>query len=168
MGLLKDFYELSESYQTVMDMLYEEDMDPQTVKDTLEGISGESEAKAESLAKIIRMLQAQAELSKAEAQRLSDRAQSFSNRADFMKSVLFENMKAMNIRKFKTPLFTISIVKNGGKEPLVITGSIEDIPGKYLIPQQPKIDNDAIRDLLKEKEVDWAHLEPRGEHIGIR
>lgn len=168
MGLLKDFYELSESYQTVMDMLYEEDMDPQTVKDTLEGISGESEAKAESLAKIIRMLQAQAELSKAEAQRLSDRAQSFSNRADFMKSVLFENMKAMNIRKFKTPLFTISIVKNGGKEPLVITGSIEDIPGKYLIPQEPKLNNDAIRELLKKKAVDWAHLEPRGEHLGIR
>ena len=168
MGLLKDFYELGESYQAVMDMLYEEDMDPKTVKDTLEGIAGEAAAKAENLAKIIRMLQAQAELSKKEAQRLSDRAQSFSNRVEFMKSVLFENMKAMNIRKFKTPLFTISIVKNGGKEPLVITGTIEDIPGKYLIPQQPKIDNDAIRALLKEKEVDWAHLEPRGEHIGIR
>lgn len=168
MGLLKDFYELGENYQAVMDMLYEEDMDPQTVKDTLEGIAGEAAAKAENLAKIIRMLQAQAELSKTEAQRLSDRAQSFSNRAEFMKNVLFENMKAMNIRKFKTPLFTISIVKNGGKEPLVITGTIEDIPGKYLIPQQPKIDNDAIRDLLKEKEVDWAHLEPRGEHLGIR
>lgn len=78
------------------------------------------------------------------------------------------NMQAIGKEKFKTSLFSFSIQKNGGKEPLVIDGSIEDIPGKFLVPQPPVVNNDAVRALLVEKQVDWAHLEPRGVHLGIR
>lgn len=168
MGILREMYELSEDYRQVLELMEEDDWDEQTARDTLEAVFGEIEYKAESMAKIIRMFNASAETAKAEADRLSARAKSFNNKADFIKSVLFENMKAINKTKIKTPLFTISIAKNGGKEPLKITGSLDDIPGKYLIPQPPVPNNDAIRALLTEKEVEWAHLEPRGEHLGIR
>ena len=45
---------------------------------------------------------------------------------------------------------------------------LEDIPGRFLIPQPPVPNNEAIRKLLDEKQVDWAHLEPRGESLRIR
>ena len=51
---------------------------------------------------------------------------------------------------------------------MVIDGAIDDIPGRFLIPQPPKVNGDAVRALLSERQVDWAHLEPRGEHLGIR
>ena len=35
----------------------------------------------------------------------------------------------------------------------------------YLVPQPPVPNNEAIRKLLDEKQVDWAHLEPRGESL---
>lgn len=168
MGILKEMYELTEDYLQVLEMVDDDDWDEQTVKDTLEGVFGEIEFKAESIAKIIKMQQAQADIARAEADRLIARAKSFSKKADFFKAVLFENLKALNVKKVKTPLFTISIAKNGGLDPLVITGNIEDIPGKYLIPQPPVPDKDAIRKLLADKEVEWARLEPRGEHLGIR
>lgn len=168
MGIISELYELTNDYDEVYNLALDEDWDPQVAQDTLEGIFGEIEDKAENCAKIIKMLQAKADAANAEADRLYGRAKALSSRIDFFKSGLFENMKAVNVRKIKTSLFTISIAKNGGKEPLVITGSLDEIPGKYLIPQDPKPNNDAIRTLLAEKEVDWAHLEPRGEHLGIR
>lgn len=168
MGIISELYELSNDYLQVLDMMDDDTWDEQTVRDTLEAVEGEFDYKADSMAKIIKSLQANAEMVKAEIERLSARAKSFENKAEFFKGVLFQNMKATGKQKIKTAMFTISIAKNGGKEPLKITGDISDIPMKYLIPQDPKLDTDAIRALLKEKPVDWAHLEPRGEHLGIR
>lgn len=169
MGIINELYELSEDYLQVLEMMDDDTWDEQTVLDTLEGVEGEFEYKAESMAKIIRSFRAKAEAAKAEAERILARAKSFERSEGFFKDALFQNMKAVNKQKIKTALFTISIAKNGGKAPLVITGTLDDIPGKYLIPQDPKPNNDAIRAMLEEKGVcDWAHLEPRGEHLGIQ
>lgn len=168
MGIISELYELSNDYLAVLDMMDDDKWDNQTVLDTLEGIDGEFDYKAESMAKIIKSFQSQADAVRSEIERLTARKKSFENKAEFFKDVLFQNMQVIGKKKIKTALFTISIAKNGGKEPLKITGNIEDIPGKYLIPQDPIPNTDAIRALLAEKEVDWAHLEPRGEHLGIR
>lgn len=168
MGIISELYELSNDYLAVLDMMDDDKWDDQTVLDTLEGIDGEFDYKAESMAKIIKSFQSQANAVKSEIERLTARKKSFENKAEFFEDALFQNMQVIGKKKIKTALFTISIAKNGGKEPLKITGNIEDIPGKYLIPQDPIPNTDAIRALLAEKEVDWAHLEPRGEHLGIR
>ncbi len=175
MGIINELYELSEDYLQVLDMMDDDTWDEQTVLDTLEGVEGEFEYKVESIIKIVKTLLVSADVDLAAAKRveeeknrLASRAESKKKKAEFFKDVIYQNMKAVNKKKVKTDLFTVFIAANGGKEPLVVTGSFEDIPGKYLIPQDPKLDNDAIRALLKEKTVDWAHLEPRGEHLGIR
>lgn len=168
MGIINDLYELSNDYLKVLDMMDDENQEEQVILDTLEAIEGEFDYKAESMAKIIKQFKAEAEAVKAEIDRLAARKKSFENKAEFFKSVLFQNMKSTGKQKIKTPLFTISVAKNGGKAPLKITGSIEDIPEKYLIPQDPVPDTEAIRALLEKEEVEWAHIEPRGEHLGIR
>lgn len=161
-------YELTEQYQILADMMYDPEVDEQTVRDTMDAVFGEIEDKADGYAKIIFGMQSDVDVLRAEELRLQVRRRSLECRQKWLKENLMANMRAIGKEKFKTALFSFSIQKNGGKEPLVIDGNIEDIPGKFLIPQPPVVDNDAIRTLLTEKQVDWAHLEPRGEHLGIR
>lgn len=161
-------YELSEQYEEVLNMLYDEDVDEQTVFDTLEGIEGEIEDKADNYAKMIKSLLASASVLKAEEERLHARRQSSENYAQRLKDTLQANLEFIGKTKFKTDLFSFSVATNGGKQPLVITENMDEIPGKFLIPQPPVPNKDAIRELLETKEVEWAHLQPRGRSLRIR
>jgi hypothetical protein len=71
-------------------------------------------------------------------------------------------MRATGKTKFKTDLFSFNIQKNPAR--LVITG---EVPEKFLIPQDPKVDNKAIKELLKQQELPFAHLE-QSESLRIR
>lgn len=161
-------YELTEQYEEVINLLYDGETDEQTILDTLESIEGEIEDKADNYARIIKNLSAEAEMVKAEADRLNRRRKSLEDRADWLKKTLKANMEFIGKTKFKTALFSFSISKNGGKQPMTITENFGEIPNKFLIQQDPLVDKEAVRELLKDKEVEWAHLEPYGTHINIR
>lgn len=161
-------YELTEQYKDLQDMAYDPDVDERTLRDTMEAVWGEIEEKADGYAKIILGMKSDIEALKEEEDRLSARRKRLEDRSKWLKENLMANMQEIGKTKFKTALFSFSIQKNGGKEPLVIDGNIDDIPGKFLVPQPPVVNGDAIRELLAEKQVDWAHLEPRGVHLGIR
>ena len=161
-------YELAEQWDDVYNMLEDGETDEQVIFDTLERIEGEIEDKADNYAKMIRNLQASVDVLKAEEERLYQRRKSTENHIQRLKDNLQANLEFIGKTKFKTDLFSFSVAKNGGKQPLSITDNLDEIPGKYLIPQPPKVNNDAVRELLKEKTVDWAHLEPYGRHLNIR
>lgn len=161
-------YELTEQYEALQEMMYDPDIDEQTILDTMEGLWGEIEEKADNYAKIITGMKKDIETLKEEETRLLSRRKRLEERSKWLKDNLEANMRQIGKVKFKTALFSFNIQKNGGLEPLVIDGTIDDIPGRYLIPQPPVPDNEAIRALLAEKQVEWAHLEPRGESLRIR
>lgn len=161
-------YDLTEEYAALQDMLYDPEVDEQTIQDTMEAVWGEIEDKADGYAKIIMDMKADAETLKEEENRLAARRRHLETRLQYLKNTLEANMRAVGKTKFKTALFSFNIQKNGGLQPLIIDGLIDDIPGKFLIPQPPVPNNDAIRKLLTEKQVDWAHLDPRGESLRIR
>ena len=164
----RPLYELAESYQALMDMVYDQEEDEQTVRDTMEGLWGEIEDKADGYAKILMGMKADIEALREEGLRLNARRKALETRSQWLKDNLEANMRAIGKTKFKTALFSFNIQKNGGLQPLVIDGLIDDIPGRFLIQQAPIPNNEAIRKLLEEKQVDWAHLEPRGESLRIR
>lgn len=161
-------YELTEQYAVLLDMLYDGEEDEQTIRDTMESVDGEIEDKADNYARIIFGMKADIEALKIEEERLYTRRKTLETRQKWLKENLEANMRFIGKTKFKTALFSFNIQKNGGLEPLVIDGAIEDIPGRFLIPQPPVPNNESIRRLLAEKQVDWAHLEPRGESLRIR
>lgn len=165
---MSTLYELSEQYADLQEMLYDTDMEEQVILDTLEAIDGEFEDKADNYAKLIKSMIADAELIKNEEQRLRARRASLENRVAKLKEVLQYNMEYIGKEKFKTALFSFSIAQNGGKLPLIISENLGDIPNKYLIPQPAVPDTNAIRELLEEKEVEWAHLGERGRSLRIR
>ncbi|MCI8659704.1 MAG: hypothetical protein HFG54_05600, partial [Lachnospiraceae bacterium] len=57
----RSLYELTESYQILMDMVYDPEVDEQTVQDTMEGLWGEIEDKADGYAKILTGMKADME-----------------------------------------------------------------------------------------------------------
>ena len=165
---MSSLYELTEQYSAVQDMLYDGETDIQVIFDTLESIEGEIEDKADNYAKLIKSLKADADAIGAEKERLAQRQAALENRVKRLKEHLQENLQFIGKTKFKTALFSFSIQSNGGFQPMEITDNIDEIPGKYLIPQPPVPNKNAIRELLKDKEVEWAHFEPRGKHLEIR
>lgn len=165
---MSGLHELTEQYQILQELAYDPEVDEQVLKDTMEGIWGEIEEKADGYAKIILGMKSDIEELRKEEERLAARRKHLESRSKYLKDSLEFNMREIGKTKFKTALFSFNIQKNGGLQPLVIDGLIEDIPGRFLIPQDPVPNNEAIRKLLAEKQVDWAHLEPRGESLRIR
>lgn len=82
--------------------------------DTLEGLEGEFEDKADNYAKIIRMLKGNAEIIQGEEARLYARRKTMENRIQRMKEMLQASMEFIGKTKFKTALFSFSVAKNGG------------------------------------------------------
>lgn len=165
---MSKLYEIAEQYKALEAMLYDEEVDEQLIWDTLEGIDMEFEEKADNYAKLIKNLAIEAEFLKKEEERLYCRRKARENRAAWLKSKLEENMRFIGKTKFKTPLFSFNIQKNGGKQPLEITENLADIPMKFLIQQNPVPDKEAIRAYLADHVVDWAELKPYGESLRIR
>ncbi len=160
---MSNLYQLTSDYNSVLNMLYDEEVDEEMILDTLEGIEGEIEDKADGYAKIIKELLGDAEKIKSEKQRLEARQKSFENRAKLLKNNLQEVMTKIGKTKFKTELFSFNIQKNGGKQALTIDGEVPDTYKKLVD------DLDKIRQALENGEnLPFAHLEPRGESLRIR
>lgn len=162
---MSNLYQLTSNYEIVLNMLYDEEADEQMVLDTLEGIEGEIEDKADNYAKIIKELKAKQNAREKEAKRLTESAKVFENRVNTLKQNLFNSMKTTGKTKFATDLFSFNIVKNGGKQALTIDGEVPEEYTKTIIEN----DTDKIRQALDEgKELPFAHLEPRGESLRIK
>lgn len=162
---MSNLYELTSNYETVLNMLYDEEIDEQMILDTLESIEGEIEEKADGYAKIIKELESKQKARKEEAKRLTDSAKVFENRVKALKNNLFNAMKETGKTKFATDLFSFNIAKNGGKQALTIDGDVPEEYTKTIIEN----DTDKIRQALEEgKELPFARLEPRGESLRIK
>ena len=162
---MSTLYQLADAYQELLSMALDPDVDPEALADTMEGLEGEIEAKADGYAKVMRELRAVADARKAEAKRLTDGAKSIEANIDRMKSTLESAMRLTGKTKFKTSFFNFCIQKN---PPALKIDRPEDIPAEYLIPQEPKVDSAAIKKELKEGVVfEWCHLE-QSEGLRIR
>lgn len=158
-------YQLTNNYEAVLNMLYDEEVDEQMILNTLEAIDGEIEDKADNYAKIIKELEAKLNARKEEAKRLTESVKVFENRVKVLKSNLFNSMKKTGKTQFTTDLFSFNISKNGGKQTLTIDG---EVPEEY-IKTITENDTDKIRQVLEKGEkLTFAHLEPRGESLKIK
>lgn len=159
-------YELTGQFKGLLEMIEQGDVSPEALKDTLEGLDGEIEVKADGYAKVIKELDGQALIIKAEIDRLSSRKSSFESHIRALKESLQASMESTGKTKFKTNLFSFGIQKNPSR---LIIDNQNEIPEKYLIPQEPRIDNASIRTYLSDTGVvpTYAHLE-QSESLRIR
>lgn len=168
---MANIYELTNDWQTVYQMIDDEEVPEDVLIDTLESIEGEIEYKADGYAMVIKNIQSDIDGLDNEIKRLQQRKTTMENSIECMKNNLYSTMKTIGRPKFKTKLFSFNIQKNGGKRGITLTKDISEIPIKYRVKQPDKINNDAIRDMFKEQGVercDFAVLEPQSESLRIR
>ena len=157
-------YELTEEYRQLLDMMEDDSVDPEVLRDTLEGVDGELEIKAENCAKVMTELGGKIDLIDREMERLKQKKDVLNNNIKWIKQQIEKSMIDTGKRKFKTDLFSFGIQKN---PPAVVIDQEDQIPEEYWIAQEPKLDRTAIKQWLKENEADWAHL-TQTESLRIR
>ena len=162
---MSTLYDLTNEFKELLFLAETEDLDEQTLADTLESLGYELEDKADGYAKVIRELEGQALILKSEIDRLNNRKKTIESNIKQMKKSLQDAMKSSGKTKFKTDLFSFNIAKNGGKQALDI---YDKVPKEYsVVKLEP--DKDKIRQVLeKGEELPFAILQERGESLRIR
>ena len=158
--------ELTEDMYCLMEYADSTDPDDQLVfQDTLDGLIAMIEQKTDGYCTVMDQIKANIAAHDMEIKRLTARKKAMEANIDRMKDALLAAMVAMDEKKIKTELYTITRCANGGKQKMTIDG---EVPDNYLhIIYQP--DTDKIRDDLEQGvELPFAHLEPRGEHVTIK
>ena len=148
---MSNLYELTNDYLQILSMLEDPELDPQTLADTMEGIEGEFEIKAENYAKVIKNLEGDILAIKAEIDRLTSKKRVIENNIKSMKSNLQYAMETTGKTKFKTELFGFNIQKN---TPSVVI-DLEDLsklPSQFIKQHEIEADKTAIKEALKRGE----------------
>jgi len=133
--------------------------------DTLDGIEGEFEVKAENTAQYIKSLKAEEAAIKAEEAKLHKRRKTYERKIENMSTYLRNCMQMMNLKKIDMPKARITLRNNAPK--LVITDELSFIDmlqktdRDYLLKYSaPEINKTAVKNLIKEGEnFDGAFLE---------
>ena len=165
---MSTLYQLTDDYMELLELAEDPDTDPQAFADTLEGIEGAIEDKADGYAKVIRNLEADAAACDAESKRLRNKKQTIENNIKRMKSALQFAMRMTGKTKFKTALFTFGIRKNPASV-VIDAANVRDFPEQYIIESEPILDKLALKDALKAGEdlTGLCHLE-QSESLRIR
>ena len=117
------------------------------------------------------------EAMQAKAEEVADqfkaKAMAFGKAIERHKNRLMAFMKRSNVTKLATAKgWNISIVNNGGKLPLKIIGTPQELPAEYRKEIQvieTKADTEKIREKLESGEtLPFAYLEPRGQRLTVK
>jgi hypothetical protein len=163
---MSTLYDLQGKYASLLELAEDGTTDPEVLADTMDSIVDAINDKAEGYAQVIRQIKADIEANKKERDRFEARIKSYQSNLGTISQRLVEAMNETNQRKIKTPLFTISVAKNGGKQPIYIDQANlqADV---FKVKREP--DTDKIRERLEAGEkVLGAELKPRGEHLLIK
>lgn len=157
-------YELTGEFKELLEMAEDETMDQKTISDTLESVEYEIEEKADSYAKVIKILDGNVDAIDKEIERLTAKKKTMKNNIAGIKKNLENAMLLTGKRKFKTLLFSFGIQKNPAS---VVIDDEENIPEEFWKQKEPEIDRKALSTYLKANEVEWAHLS-QTESLRIR
>lgn len=137
-----NLYEMTTAAIELYNLLTSGEIDEQTFNDTLAAMG--SEEKLESYCVVIRQLEADAEMLKAEKDRIYKKQQVAENSVERMKAAITEFMSAQNTKKSKAGIFTVSLSES---KAVNITDESK-VPARFLVEQPPKINKKAIREEL--------------------
>lgn len=161
-------YTLSEQFRELQGLVDNADEDMAVaVRDTMQMIEGEFQAKAQAITSLALNLDSDVEAIDGEIKRLQERKRLITNRQGQLKEYLRENMEATGITKISCPLFTITLAK--GKQVAVVDKK-DSIPDDFMrVTTSIEPDKLAIVAALKAgQEVPGTHLETGKSSIRIK
>lgn len=141
-----NLFEMTVAATELYDLLTSGEIDEQTFEDTLQAMG--SEEKLESYCKVIKQLEADAEMLKAEKDRIDKKKKTVENSIDRMKKAVADFMNAKGTKKATAGTFTVALSES--KAVKVVDEN--KVPKMYFIKQDPKLDKKTIRELLMQGE----------------
>jgi Siphovirus Gp157 len=167
MGLPK-LYEIAQDYARLGELAEHEDLPPEVIRDTLEGLEGDLSVKATNVAKFVLGIEAEADAILEAAEQIRQRGERRRKRAESIRHYLLFCMQGAGITKIECPEFTLAVQKNPDA---VEIENPEAIPAEFLVtpePPPPRPDKALIKAALKAgRRVEGAWLR-QGEHLRIR
>lgn len=142
-------YVLAHDFRAVADKLADLEMDEQTIADTLDGMSGDLEAKATNTAMVIRNLEASAYAIQEAEKQMATRRKAIENRAARVKDYLLANMMVAGIQKIECPHFKLAVRENPAAVEVYEPGLIPSQFMRQPEPPPPAVDKAAIKEALK-------------------
>ena len=156
---LPALYQLVSQHRELERLAGSDEVDEQTLRDTLEGLDGDIQLKAQSVAAVVANLSAWAMTIEGAAQRLSERAASVHKRAEWVRSYLLANMQQAGISKIETAELVATIKRN---PPAVRILEGVTLPERFMVqpnPPPPRPDKKALAVALKAGErIDGVEL----------
>jgi hypothetical protein len=127
------------------------------------------DAKADAYAALIRVAETRAAARREEVERMKRLVADDEALADRLKRMLMDAMTATGKTKVETERFRLSVKKNGGKIPVIITDEAA-LPVDFKVPKVTEvIDKDGIREALESgNQVPGAALGERGQRLEIK
>ena len=137
-------YELTQSYQQVLEIA--EQLDAETLKDTLDSINDAVEQKVENTAFVVKQLEANISVIDEEIKRLQAMKQTQQNNVRSLKEYIQGAMEQVGMNRIQGKLIKIAI-QNNPKSVEVLNENV--IPKNYFVEQKPQLDKKALLADLK-------------------
>lgn len=165
---MSSLYSLAEQYRSLLALADSETEIPEEVlRDTVEGLQGELQVKAQNVARFVLNQEAMAEAIENAAEQMQLRAKRLRNRTGYLKQYLLTNMQAVGLQKVESPEIVLSIRNNPES---VVVFDENAIPDELMVqPPAPPARPDKVRikDRLKAgEEVAGCRLE-RTQRLSI-
>lgn len=142
-------YELAAVFRADAEKLADLDLDPQTLADTLEGMSGELEVKAQNVVMFARNLESTAAAIKEAEAKMAARRKAIENRAAGLMRYVQSSMELAGVTKIESPYFRLTLQNN---PPAVDVFEPGLVPSEFMTQPAPPPaapDKTAIKGALK-------------------
>lgn len=136
-------YELSDSYRRMLIALdaAESDQEREAIMQELMTLDEQISDKGENYARLIQSLDAECESIRKEELRLAARRHALETRSERLKGNLLASMQDVGVDRLDTAIGSWRVRQN----PLSIrVTSLQDVPERFLIQQEPKVNSRAI------------------------
>lgn len=149
-----NLFKLSQNYMQVIHMA--EELDEETLKDTLDSINESIELKVENTAYVIKTLEANVAVIDTEIKRLQAMKSAQVNNAKNLKLYIQESMEKVGLDKVQGKTIKVTIQNNNQS----VRVENEEALKEYLVEQAPELDKKALlNDLKNGVEVHGAELQ---------
>lgn len=135
-------------------------------------LATERDRKLDGYVSLLKECEARSAARKQRASEIAELARLDAKKVEFLKRRLLEFMQLHGLKRIDTDRSRLSVCTNGGKAPLVILNNATpmDVPEEFRrVIVETSIDTDKVRAALEGgKELEFAEIMPRGEHLRIK
>lgn len=136
---MTSLYVLANEYRVVANTIEDMDLPAESIRDTLEGLAGDLEAKAANVAMVVRNLETTISAIAEAEEQMQLRREALENRVGSIKEYIKENMITSGINVISCPYFVLKIQNN---PPSIVIDNLDAVPVEYinppkLLPQSP-------------------------------